>query len=482
MDSNDAFASSLADRLAADKARRHDAGAWRWCGNPDCDGLPHDQRGRHARFGQRLPDPGTRTTYLRGGRGSGKSWSASHIFADWLQTGGVGEWGVVGRDFSDARSMAIESPESGLLSALGTSRPEINAGHSKTVESWNRSLGELTLRNGSRVHVCGADNGALRLQGKNLRGVWADEIGLWTQWDVAWDESIRMATRIEGARIVATGTPKKGRKSAKLVRRLIDDPNVDNRLMRTTDNSANLSKAFLDDVTAGLTRKLALQELEGQLLDESEDALWRLDLIDAHRVTADQVPQLELVVVALDPAVTANEDSDETGIIVAGKGVDGHGYVLADLSFKGHPAEVARRAVVAYETYGANWIVAEVNNGGDYIGALIKTVDPNVGYRIERATRGKYLRAEPVAALYERGRMHHVGVFDRLEDQQVTYEPGTAESPDRLDALVYAAKALKIDAGGMTWDEAYSTPEQPKPGTDTAQNAEPPNPWTEVYG
>lgn len=449
--------------------------AWRWCGDPDCDGSPHDGRPRHARHAQRAPEVGRRITYYRGGRGAGKSWSAIHAFAERFAESGRGEWGLVSPTFADARSMAVESPESGLLVALGTTKAEVDAGKSKLVAGWNRSLGELTLHSGARLYATGAENGAVRLQGKNLRGVLADEIGLWDRWETAWDESVRMATRLEGAFIIATGTPKSARKSKKLVRRLIDDPKVDNRLLKTTDNAGNLSSEFLEDVTGGLTSRLARQELEGDLLDDPEGALWSWEILDACRVG--EHPPLVYVVVAVDPAVTSNEESDETGIVVAGKGADGHGYVLADLSFRGHPAEVARRVCAAYEDYRANFVVAEVNNGGDYVGTLIKGVTPDIGYKTVHATRGKYLRAEPIAALYEQQRTHHVGRFDKLEEQMAQFEPGSGEHDDRLDALVYAITACKVEGAGMSWLDVYA----PAKEKDERDEPEPENPWLATY-
>lgn len=450
--------------------------AWRWCGDVDCDGMPHDGRGKHARHGQRAPEPGTRTTYIRGGRGSGKSWCAIHAFAERFAEDGKGEWALVSPTFADARSMAIESPESGLLAALGTSKPEVDAGASSLVLSWNRTLGELTLHSGGRLYATGAENGAIRIQGKNLRGVLADEIGLWEDWETAWDESIRMATRIEGAFIIATGTPKGARKSKKLVRRLIDDPKVDNRLLRTVDNRGNLSAEFLDDVTGGLTSRLSRQELEGELLDDPEGALWTWETLDATRVS--EHPPLVFVAIAVDPAVTSTEESDETGIVIAGKGNDGHGYVLADLSFRGSPAEVARRIAAAYDDFRCDFAIAETNNGGDYVGTLIKSAKPDIGYRTVHATRGKYLRAEPVAALFEQARCHMVGRFEKLEEQMCQYEPGSGESPDRLDAMVYALVACKVEGAGMTWLDVYAPPKDDGPKDENA----PPNPWADAYG
>lgn len=492
----------IADRIDAVDADYRAVRAWR----------------EQARPEQQPAEQQPRITYYRGGRGSGKTWSASHSFAEWLVESPGGEWGVVSPTFSDARSLAIEGPDSGLLAALGTNRAEIESGRSALVKSWNRSLGELTLRSGGRVYATGADNGAIRLQGKNLKGVWADEIGLWEDWATAWDESIRMATRLAGSKIIATGTPKSSRKSAKLIRRLIDDPKVDNRLLRTLDNAANLSDEFLEDVTGGLTGRLSRQELEGELLDDPEGALWTYEMIDGCRVLCvcghgpgkhpdelagaciehdcdctahrPKYPELVYIVVAVDPAVTSEEDSDETGIVVAAKGADGHGYVLQDLSFKGHPAEVARRVTSVYESYQANWIVAEVNNGGDYIGALIKGVNPNVGFRPVRAKHGKVLRAEPIAALYEQGRIHHVARFERMEDQMCTFESGSTDSPDRLDAMVYALTACKIEGVGMTWGDVYAPeaqksdaedPERALVAAEREKQLAAANPWLDTY-
>ena len=355
----------------------------------------------------------------------------------------------------------------------------MEAGRSRLVAGWNRSLGELTLRSGARLYATGAENGAVRIQGKNLSGVLADEIGLWDRWETAWDESIRWRPALEGAFIIATGTPKSARKSKKLVRRLVDDPKVDNRLLRTTDNAANLSGAFLEDVTGGLTSRLSRQELEGELLDDPEGALWTWETLDSTRVT--EHPPLVFVAIAIDPAVTSNKDSDETGIVVAGKGADGHGYVIADLSFKGSPAEVARRIAAGYDDHQCDFAVAEVNQGGDYIGTMIRAVKPDIGYRTAHATRGKYLRAEPVAALFEQARCHMVGRFEKLEEQMAQYEPGTGESPDRLDAMVYALVACKIEGAGMTWLDVYA-PEKDDQGNVKRRDDEPPNPWADTYG
>jgi predicted phage terminase large subunit-like protein len=200
----------------------------------------------------------------------------------------------------------------------------------------------------------------------------------------------------------------------------------------------------LDSLTGVRYQRLRL----GKWITEMEGALWKRDTLDSNRV--DKAPALSQIVVAIDPAVTSKEDSDETGIVVCGLGEDGHGYVLQDLSGRYTPEQWARRAVEAYNMHEANWIVAEVNNGGDLVERNIRLyrdgdlrLGERVSFRAVRAARGKYTRAEPIGNLYEQGRIHHVGVLPDLEDQQCTWVPGEA-SPDRVDALVWGMTELML--------------------------------------
>lgn len=210
----------------------------------------------------------------------------------------------------------------------------------------------------------------------------------------------------------------------------------------TYDNRANLAEAFFTAVIRKYEgTRLGRQEIAGEVLDDNPGALFRRSDIDKARVLI--APQMRRVVVAIDPAVTNTEGSDETGIIVAGiADMDGiaHGYILADLSRQATPEGWASAAVAAYREAKADRIVAEVNNGGDMVEAVIRAVDRNVPVRKVTATRGKAIRAEPVAALYEQGRIHHVGHLGALEDQMVQWQPDdpSAKSPDRMDAMVWA--------------------------------------------
>lgn len=413
-----------------------------------------------ARADQRLPEGKWRTLILLGGRGSGKTHAGANglvelIFSD----PEPGEWAIVAPTYRDAWSTCVEG-ESGLLAAMGTSMAKIRAGDCPVVLSAARGYAEIRLRNGHTVRADSADDGALRIQGKNLKGCWLDELGLFAKWETAFDESIAYAVRRGGSKIIATGTPKVSRPAAKLIRRLIKesktDPEIVVRRLRTTDNLANLSETFFRSVVArSKGTKLERQELEGELLEDNDDALWSRQVIEDTRVEPDQVPDLIRVVVALDPAVTSLTSSDETGIVVAGEAQNGHGYVLADLSMRGSPQRCMERAVAAYRQYSADRIIGEANNGGDFIGSLLRTVDPDVPYTKVTASRGKAVRAEPISALYEQRRVHHAGVFTELEDEMVTWSPAEAgPSPDRMDALVWACTALKGLTRG-SWADAY---------------------------
>jgi len=211
----------------------------------------------------------------------------------------------------------------------------------------------------------------------------------------------------------------------------------------TYDNVANLADAFIEKIIAKYEgTRLGRQELYAEILTEVPGALWKREVIEQYRVR--RMPALARVVVAVDPAASDSEGSAETGIIVAGVGEDRNAYVFDDVSLHASPDGWAKQAVAAYYRHNADRIVAEVNNGGDMVGYTVRTVDQGVAYKDVRASRGKQIRAEPVAALYEQGKVHHVGYFGELEDQLCTWVPGE-KSPDRLDALVWALTELMLD-------------------------------------
>jgi len=403
-----------------------------------------------ARPEQIPPEGDWSTWYIKGGRGSGKTWTGANNLAELAQQT-VGTWGVVAPSFGEARDKCIEG-ESGLLAALGTNRVEVARRGSRLVDYYNRSLGELLLRNGSLIVFDGADDGAPSIQGYNLNGCWADEVGLWKRWLMAWRESIGFAVRKAPAKIIATGTPKRGHG---LVKMLVADPLVRKTHMRTRDNAANLSPerlAELEAAYAGTT--LGRQELGGEMLEDSEGALWKRALIihangkmprmiDAS--TGELVPAMQRIVVGVDPAVSSNADSDETGIVVTGLGVDGKGYVLADRSGTYTPRGWAMAIANAFAEFHADRIVAEVNNGGDLVEVNVRTVNANLPITKVHASQGKRTRAEPILGLYEQGRVMHADPMTELEDQMCNWNPAEdKDSPDRLDALVWALTDLML--------------------------------------
>ena len=244
-------------------------------------------------------------------------------------------------------------------------------------------------------------------------------------------------------RAILTTTPR----PTKLVRSLLSDANTITTRGSTYDNRDNLAPSyFASIITRYEGTRMGRQELMGELVDDVPGALWALSLLDGLRVQA--APDLARVIVAVDPAVTSGAESDETGIVVVGIGADGHGYVLADRSCRMSPDGWARRAAQAYHEYQADRLIVEDNQGGEMVAFLLGTVDATVPIKRIRASRGKRLRAEPVAALYEQGRVHHVGTYPDLEDQMASFTGDGGEHDDRVDAMVHALTEVMLDTAG----------------------------------
>jgi phage terminase large subunit-like protein len=315
------------------------------------------------------------------------------------------------------------------------------------VENYNRSLGEIRMANGSRVKMLSADEPE-RARGWGFHAAWCDEFSSWRR-PATWHETLLPAVSMDDThRFVITTTPKRNELTRMMLRRAEADPAAV-RLVRghTLENAANLGAGVVEELRSSMGARLARQELEGELLEDVDGALWTQALIDAW--TVEEFPDLDRLVIAVDPAVTSGENADDTGIVVAGR-TGPLGYVLEDHTCHLSPQDAMAHVVRLYRELSADAVIVETNNGGDYIPALLHTIDPSVKVQTVRASRGKLTRAEPIAGLTENGRLRFVGGegLRSLFDQMTTYVPGES-SPDRLDAFVWAVTALfpELDAG-----------------------------------
>jgi phage terminase large subunit-like protein len=419
---------------------------------------------------EQLPPPGNWYVWLLlAGRGFGKTRSAAEWCAAKARRYSGARIALVARTIGDARDTMIEG-ESGLLSCLN--REELRG--SSEDGAWNRSMGELYLANGSQFKTFSSEK-PWKLRGPAFHFAWGDESAFWsdafkgTITDTTWS-NLAIATRLPArigwdeeyqTQIVVATTPR----PVPLLKVTDPDParsglmQRENSIItrgRTEDNLANLTESYKANVIAPLIgTRLGRQELDAELLEDNEAALWRREWIDDTRIEPSDVPDnLVRVVIGVDPAVTDGESSAQTGIIVAGADRRGHGYILADLTMRGTPMAAMQRVVDAYYEFKADRVVAEVNQGGDYIGTLLHTVDQDIPYHSVRASRGKQVRAEPVSSLYEQRRIHHAGIFPFLEDECCSWTPLDDVSPDRLDALVWSCTDLR-DLISTSWLSSY---------------------------
>lgn len=387
-----------------------------------------------ARPAQITPAGNWRIWLILAGRGWGKTLTGVQDAAWYGIENGNSRIALVGPTAADCRDTIVEGA-SGLLTALP---PEC-------VATWNRSLGEVILANGTRYKTFSAEEPE-RLRGPQFHRAYCDEIAAWSRPET-FDQLMFCLRLGDDPRAVITTTPKPTALLRSLIRR--DGKDVLVTRGRTQENTANLAPGFVTELMDkyGGTR-LGRQELDAELLDDLPGALWQRSNIDATRVRGP--PEMIRIVVAIDPAVSTNEGSDETGIVAAGKGIDGRWYVLADVSGRYSPDGWATRAIALYKELGADRVIGEVNNGGEMIENTLRNIDRNVAYKAVRASKGKAIRAEPVAALYEQKRVSHCGAFPTLEDQLCIFTSDYDRtkmkySPDRLDALVWAIHELAIE-------------------------------------
>jgi len=338
---------------------------------------------------------------------------------------------LVGKTIADVRNVMIEG-QSGLL-AIHPARER---------PLFEPSKRRLTWPNGAVAELFSADEPEA-LRGPQFTAAWCDELAKWRNAEKTWD-MLQFALRLGDApRACVTTTPR----ARKILKSIMADEATVTVNLATADNASNLAPTFLAEMTRRYAGSaIGRQELLGEIVDDASDGLWRRHWIEEARIEA--APEMQRVVVALDPPVTATASSDACGIVVAVLGVDKRAYVLADRTVQGRTPELwARAALSAYDDFEADRMVAEVNQGGDLVISVLQQFRENFPVVKVRATRGKWVRAEPVAALYAEGRVAHVGRFDALEDQMCAFgADGTVKgrSPDRADALVWAITDLLL--------------------------------------
>ena len=310
--------------------------------------------------------------------------------------------------------------------------------------SYNKSTSEIELYNGSKIMGFSASEPD-RFRGSQYHRAWCDELAAWKYPD-SWNQlqfGMRLGNRPQ---TVVTTTPR----PTNLIKQLYDRQDVYKTQGSTFENKDNLAESALELFKKQYEgTRLGKQELYAEILEDIEGALWSLNMIEQTRVN--EIPEMKRVVVAVDPAVTNNKNSDETGIVVCGLGIDNRYYIIDDVSGKMSADAWAKTAVNVYYKYKASRIIAEVNNGGDLVERLLRTVDKNIPYKSVSASRGKVIRAEPISALYEQQRVSHCGVFSKLEDQMCSFTGDKSTSPDRLDALVWGLTELSKSSMTALW-------------------------------
>lgn len=386
-----------------------------------------------GRPNQKMPKGYWALWLILAGRGFGKTRTGAESIRQLVEEGVYKRIALVGASILQTRSIMVEGV-SGLLSVFPPhQRPRL--------EMTKR---ELHFQNGAIATLFGGEQ-VDQLRGPQFDAAWVDELAKFRHPQKLM-EQLQLCLRLgEHPRCIVTTTPR----PLPLFQKWFTQDNVVVTRGTTFENKDNLSPLFMEQVVKefeGTT--LGSQELYGEILTETKGALWQRNNIIYSDLPYDEHQKLLLkrIVVAIDPATTHHEGSDETGIVVVGIDEKGQGYVLEDLSGRHSPLEWGQRAVKAYHAYHADRIVAETNKGGDLVERVIRSIDPHVAYKEVRATRGKATRAEPIAALYEKGIVFHKRPFHALEDQMCSYVPGsTRKSPDRIDALVWGFTEIFLE-------------------------------------
>lgn len=402
-----------------------------------------------ARHNQRTPAGAWYVWLYLAGRGSGKTRTGAETVQEWVMASGTSpiRIALVGQTAADVRDVMVQGDSGILQHAPPWCRP-----------TYEPSRRRMIWPNGSFALMFSGDSPD-QLRGPQFHKAWVDELAKFQYAQETWD-NLEFGLRLgANPQAIVTTTPR----PIPIIKTLLEDDIATGGQTFVTrgssyENLSNLAGAYVARVIRKYEgTRLGRQELHAEVLTDMPGALWNSDMIEQARVT--RIPEMVRVVVAIDPAVTAHEESDETGIVVCGKDAIGNGYVLRDVSGRYSPDKWAEKAIEMYNEYGASRVVAEVNNGGDLVETILRSKDRNVAYKEVRASHGKIRRAEPVAALYERHLIKHHGSFPVLEDQMTTYAPDQIEtqaerrkthslSPDRMDAMVWGMTELLLGRSG----------------------------------
>ncbi len=396
-----------------------------------------------SREKQRTPEGEWNAWLILAGRGWGKTRTGAFDIVNYAIQNKNVICAVVAPTTGDLRRVCFEGV-SGIRQLIPQELLKDKIG----LKAYNKTTAQINLWNGSKIIGFSASEPD-RLRGSQYHRAWCDELASW-RYPEAYDQLIFGLRLGKKPQVVITTTPR----PTQIIKKLFQRKNKDVFITQGTtfENEANLAESALQQFKERYEgTRLGRQELYAEILEDIEGALWTHFQIEKCRVKLEKLPKLTKIVVAIDPAVTANANSDDTGIIVAGLAENNKYYILDDKSGKFSPDKWARLAIEQFYSYNANKIVAETNNGGDLVERLLRSVDTNIPYKSVTATRGKMLRAEPISALYEQGKVFHTKVFSELEEQMCSYTGDNKKSPDRLDALVWALTELSSSTGKPIW-------------------------------
>lgn len=398
--------------------------------------------GEIAREKQRLPGGNWWLWMILAGRGFGKTRTGAESIMSLVNSGKYMRIAIIGKTIKEAKNIMVEG-QSGLLSTTIASRMFQNAEDGIEDSSiikfkYYSSKQQIVWETGAKAYLFGGDDYD-SLRGYQFDLIWIDEFAKFREPEMLWEQILFTLRLGDDPRCIMTTTPR----AIQILKDLSAGDNTHLTYGSTFENSANLSARFIETMQAKYTTtKIGRQELFGELIFDKENTIWKKEDIIYRHIERESLLR---VVIGIDPAVSCGENSDETGIIVAGIAYDDKIYVLDDLSGKYKPPEWAKIVCRAYKDYTASHIIAETNNGGDLVKEMLTTIYPNIPFKATRAIKGKLARAEPISLLYESKRIFHIREFHKLEKQMcgLSYDDKITESPDRVDALVWTISDLK---------------------------------------